>query len=134
MLLIYTIEGSLHNHMLALLEYNANTEATDQKGRTPLMLALLKTDLEAVRILQHFKAEVTNTPRSFTESLGQPDILEALRLKVPPPAPVPQPRATELPAYRGLGRPSSGYSYDVRDADLPSDPPPGYDTVDRLKN
>ncbi|CAG9948935.1 unnamed protein product [Clonostachys rosea f. rosea IK726] len=133
-LLIHAVEGGLHDHMLALLEHDADTEATDQKGRTPLMLALLKTDLEAVRMLRRFEAEVTDAPRSFAESLGQPDMLEALGLKVPPPAPVPQPRATELPAHGGLGRPSSGHSYDVRDADLPSDPPPGYDTVDRLKN
>jgi ankyrin repeat protein len=133
-LLIHAVEGGLYDHMLALLEHDADTEATDQKGRTPLMLALLKTDLKAVRMLRRFGAEVTDAPRGFAQSLGQPDMLEALGLKVPPPSSVPQPRAAELPAHGGLGGPSPGHSYDVRDADLPSDPPPGYDTVDRLKN
>lgn len=64
----------------ALLRGGASADVVDSKGNSAMMGALIKQDLELVRLLRRYQANVDVGSREFAMALGRADYLEALGL------------------------------------------------------
>lgn len=64
----------------ALLKGGASADVVDGKGNSAIMGALIKQDLELVRLLRRYQASVDVASREFATALGRADYLEALGL------------------------------------------------------
>src|SRR5688572_9224701 len=64
----YLAGGPDHGMLALLIELGADLEAPDDKGRTPLALALLRGDQEAIRLLRAAGAPEPSAPAARTEA------------------------------------------------------------------
>ena len=64
----YLAGGPDYGMLALLIELGADLEATDDKGRTPLALALLRGDQEAIRLLRAAGAQEPSAPSARTEA------------------------------------------------------------------
>lgn len=62
----------------ALLKNGASANVLDSKGNTPMMGALIRQDLELVRLLRRYLDDIDVAPQEFARALGRADFLEAL--------------------------------------------------------
>lgn len=77
-LLFSAIQSGKPGMAEALLRNGASTNVIDSKGNSPMMGALLRGDLDLIRLLRRYQADVDVAPREYAKALGRADILEAL--------------------------------------------------------
>lgn len=81
--LFHAINNRRLDQVEGLLENDVSAGAPDAKGRTPLMLAAVKHDLEMLKLLRRYIVEIDTRTEELARSLGRTDILEALGLDTP---------------------------------------------------
>lgn len=79
-LLFSAIQSGKPGMAEALLRNGASANVIDSKGNSPMMGALMKQDLELVRLLRRYQGEVDVAPQEYARALGRADMLEALGL------------------------------------------------------
>lgn len=81
-LLLYAMDKGKKLEARALLRHGADPNASDEKGRTPLMQALVTQDLEMVKLLRQHRADVnvkaTASVADIAKLVNRPDMLEVL--------------------------------------------------------
>lgn len=96
-LIVYAVQSGKTGMVEALLMNGVNANVVDSKGNTPMMNALVRSDLDLIRLLRKYEVEVDAAPREYAFALGKQDVLEALGIADEMPPPPPPPAAPAVP-------------------------------------
>ena len=84
-LLLYAMDKGKTEETRALLQRGANPNATDKNGRAPLMQALVRRDLDMIKLLRRHRADVnvmaTVSVADVARLMNDPEIFSLLDLK-----------------------------------------------------
>jgi ankyrin repeat protein len=115
-LIIYAVQSGKPGMVEALLTHGVSPNVVGSNGSTLLMNALMRVDMDLIRLLMKYGVEVDEGPREYALALGNQEVLGTLGIDakmhyIPPTAPgavpaVPASEPTEEPQAAAAPRPN----------------------------
>lgn len=116
-LIVNAIQAGRMDLVQSFLRHGANPNVVDSKGASPILIALIQRNLELVRLLRQYNADVDAAAQELARVLGRADLFEILGMTIMIPE-------RDFPMSPPAGSPGfeSGYGMAL---------PPGYDQLKR---